>query len=150
MSAIEPQICPDKVADSVWKGPRGLDKILISPDGDITVTNDGATILSQMEISNHVAKLLVELSKSQDDEIGDGTTGVVVLAGALLEQAADLIDKGIHPIRIADGYDQACEVAVDELDKISDKIEFDKDDRTNLFKVAKTSLGSKMCAHRNP
>ena len=97
-----------------------------------------------MEISNHVAKLLVELSKSQDDEIGDGTTSVVVLAGALLEQAADLIDKGIHPIRIADGYDQACEVAVEELDRISDKIEFTKDERQNLFKVAKTSLGSKM------
>lgn len=126
------------------KGPRGLDKILISPDGDITVTNDGATILSQMEISNHVAKLLVELSKSQDDEIGDGTTGVVVLAGSLLEQAADLIDKGIHPIRIADGFDQACEVAVSELDRISDKIEFHENDKMNLFKVAKTSLGSKM------
>ena len=97
-----------------------------------------------MQISNHVAKLLVELSKSQDDEIGDGTTGVVVLAGALLEQAADLIDKGIHPIRIADGYDQACEVAVEELDRISDKIEFTKEERQNLFKVAKTSLGSKM------
>ena len=97
-----------------------------------------------MEISNHVAKLLVELSRSQDDEIGDGTTGVVVLAGALLEQAADLIEKGIHPIRIADGYDEACEVAVAELDRISDKIEFAKDQTENLFKVAKTSLGSKM------
>lgn len=99
-----------------------------------------------MEITNHVAKLLVELSKSQDDEIGDGTTGVVVLAGALLEQAADLIDKGIHPIRIADGYDQACEVAVSELDRISDKVEFTRDKRENLFEVAKTSLGSKMLA----
>ena len=98
----------------------------------------------QMEITNHVARLLVELSKSQDDEIGDGTTGVVVLAGALLEQAADLIDKGIHPIRIADGYDQACEVAVAELDRISDKVEFSRDDPSNLFEVAKTSLGSKM------
>ena len=97
-----------------------------------------------MEISNHVAKLLVELSKSQDEEIGDGTTGVVVLAGALLEQAADLIDKGIHPIRIADGYDQACEVAVAQLDGISDTVEFTRDQRENLFKVAKTSLGSKM------
>jgi T-complex protein 1 subunit epsilon len=126
------------------QGPRGLDKILISPDGDITVTNDGATILSQMEISNHVAKLLVELSKSQDDEIGDGTTGVVVLAGALLEQAADLIDKGIHPIRIADGYDQACEVAVACLDEISDEIQFSKEDTEQLFRVAKTSLGSKI------
>lgn len=127
-----------------YQGPRGLDKILISPDGDITVTNDGATILSQMEISNHVAKLLVELSKSQDDEIGDGTTGVVVLAGALLEQAADLIDKGIHPIRIADGYDQACEVAVARLDEISDEIHFSKDNTEELFRVAKTSLGSKI------
>ncbi|KAG6190828.1 T-complex protein 1 subunit epsilon [Claviceps purpurea] len=125
-------------------GPRGLDKILISSDGDITVTNDGATILKQMEISNHIAKLLVELSKSQDDEIGDGTTGVVVLAGALLEQAADLIDKGIHPIRIADGYDQACDIAVAELDKISDTIEFTKTDTANLVKVARTSLGSKI------
>ncbi|KAG9921532.1 hypothetical protein KCV05_g9540, partial [Aureobasidium melanogenum] len=116
-------------------GPRGLDKILISPDGDITVTNDGATILSQMEISNHVAKLLVSLSQSQDSEIGDGTTGVVVLAGALLEQAADLIDKGIHPIRIADGYDAACEVAVSRLDQISDTMPFDKDNTENLFKV---------------
>ena len=104
-----------------------------------------------MEISNHVAKLLVELSKSQDDEIGDGTTGVVVLAGALLEQAADLIDKGIHPIRIADGFDEACEVAVSELDRISDKVEFAKNKTQNLFEVAKTSLGSKMyvwlCRH---
>jgi T-complex protein 1 subunit epsilon len=121
-----------------------MDKILISPDGDITVTNDGATILQQMEISNHVAKLLVELSKSQDDEIGDGTTGVVVLAGALLEQAAELIDKGIHPIRIADGYDQACDIAVAEVDKISDVIEFTREDTDNLIKVARTSLGSKI------
>lgn len=97
-----------------------------------------------MEIKNNIARLLVELSKSQDDEIGDGTTGVVVLAGALLEQAADLIDKGIHPIRIADGYDQACEVAVAELDKISDTISFSKTDKTNLLRVAKTSLGSKI------
>ena len=97
-----------------------------------------------MEISNHVAKLLVELSKSQDDEVGDGTTGVVVLAGALLEQAADLIDKGIHPIRIADGYDQACDIAVAELDRISDVIEFSRDDTEKLAKVAQTSLGSKV------
>ena len=97
-----------------------------------------------MQITNHVAQLLVELSKSQDDEIGDGTTGVVVLAGALLEQAAVLMDKGIHPIRIADGYDQACEVAVAELDKISDEVNFSPSDPSTLFEVAKTSLGSKM------
>ena len=97
-----------------------------------------------MEITNNVAKLLVELSKSQDEEIGDGTTGVVVLAAAMLEQASDLIDKGIHPIRIADGYDAACEIAVAQLDKISDEIKFSRDNTENLLKVAKTSLGSKM------
>ncbi|DAA74246.1 TPA_exp: Uncharacterized protein A8136_3444 [Trichophyton benhamiae CBS 112371] len=145
--AVKSHIVAAKTVANIVKtslGPRGLDKILISPDGDITITNDGATILSQMEISNHVAKLLVELSKSQDEEIGDGTTGVVVLAGALLEQAADLIDKGIHPIRIADGYDQACDIAVAHLDSISDKVEFSRNEQENLFKVAKTSLGSKI------
>ncbi|OQD74204.1 hypothetical protein PENDEC_c012G06240 [Penicillium decumbens] len=145
--AVKSHIVAAKTVASIVKsslGPRGLDKILISPDGDITVTNDGATILGQMEITNNVAKLLVELSKSQDEEIGDGTTGVVVLAAAMLEQASELIDKGIHPIRIADGYDQACEIAIAELDKISDEIPFSKEDTSNLLKVAKTSLGSKI------
>ncbi|KAJ5727283.1 t-complex protein 1 subunit epsilon [Penicillium malachiteum] len=145
--AVKSHIVAAKTVANIVKtslGPRGLDKILISPDGDITVTNDGATILGQMEITNNVAKLLVELSKSQDEEIGDGTTGVVVLAAAMLEQASDLIDKGIHPIRIADGYDQACEIALAELDRISDEIPFTKDDTSNLLKVAKTSLGSKI------
>ncbi|GAA5842566.1 hypothetical protein JCM5353_008471 [Sporobolomyces roseus] len=125
-------------------GPRGLDKIMISPDGDITVTNDGATIMGQMQVEHEIAKLLVELSKSQDDEIGDGTTGVVVLAGALLESAATLLDRGIHPIKIADGFDKACAVAVAELDKVGDKIEFSKEDTTELLKVAQTSMGSKI------
>ncbi|ODQ67456.1 hypothetical protein NADFUDRAFT_49886 [Nadsonia fulvescens var. elongata DSM 6958] len=125
-------------------GPRGLDKILISPDGDITITNDGATILSQMEIENQIAKLLVELSKSQDDEIGDGTTGVVVLAGALLEQALELIEKGIHPIKIANGFDQACGIAVTHLDTVADEVPVSREDRTNLLKAARTSLGSKV------
>lgn len=147
IDAVKAHIVAARTVANIVKtslGPRGLDKILISSDGDITVTNDGATILGQMEISNHVAKLLVELSKSQDEEIGDGTTGVVVLAAALLEQAADLIDKGIHPIRIADGYDQACEVAVAELDKISETIPFSREEPQNLVKVARTSLGSKI------
>ncbi|KAF9446818.1 hypothetical protein P691DRAFT_803365 [Macrolepiota fuliginosa MF-IS2] len=125
-------------------GPRGLDKILISPDGEITVTNDGATILSQMEVEHQIAKLLVQLSKSQDDEIGDGTTGVVVLAGALLEQSEALLDRGIHPIRIADGFERACTVAVEELDRISDRVEFSHDNTENLLKTAMTSLGSKI------
>lgn len=125
-------------------GPRGLDKILISPDGDITVTNDGATILGQMEVEHQIAKLLVQLSKSQDDEIGDGTTGVVVLAGALLEQSEALLDRGVHPIRIADGFDRACAVAIEQLDRISDRVPFSLEDKQNLIKTATTSLGSKI------
>lgn len=125
-------------------GPRGLDKILISPDGDITVTNDGATILGQMEVEHQIAKLLVQLSKSQDDEIGDGTTGVVVLAGALLEQSEALLDRGVHPIRIADGFDRACVVAIEQLDRISDRVPFSLENKQNLIKTATTSLGSKI------
>lgn len=132
-------------------GPRGLDKILISQDGEINITNDGATILTQMQIDNEIAKLLVELSKSQDDEIGDGTTGVVILAGALLDQALKLIEMGIHPIKIANGYEKASKIIADHLDEISDEITIDKENFENnllessdLFKAAKTSLGSKI------
>ncbi|GMM46229.1 chaperonin-containing T-complex subunit [Pichia kluyveri] len=132
-------------------GPRGLDKILISPDGEINITNDGATILSEMQIENQIAKLLVELSKSQDDEIGDGTTGVVILAGALLDQALKLIEMGIHPIKVANGYEKASQIISSHLDSISDEINIDKLNIENnllessdLFKAAKTSLGSKI------
>lgn len=76
-------------------GPKGLDKMMVSCDGDVTVTNDGATILKLMDVDHEIAKLMVQLSQSQDDEIGDGTTGVVVLAGGLLEQAEQLLDKGL-------------------------------------------------------
>lgn len=126
-------------------GPRGLDKILISQDGDITITNDGATILSQMDLDNEIAKLLVELSKSQDDEIGDGTTGVVVLASAMLDQALELIDKGIHPIKIANGFDEACKIACAQLDQVAEEIDISKESTDeNLLKSAKTALGSKI------
>ncbi|KAI8979777.1 T-complex protein 1 subunit epsilon [Mycotypha africana] len=147
IAAIRSHILAAKTVSNIIKtslGPRGLDKILISPDGDITVTNDGATILDQMAVEHQIAKLLVQLSKSQDQEIGDGTTGVVVLAGALLEQCEQLLDRGIHPIRIADGFERACSVAVKHLDEISDTIEFDKDNVANLKKTAMTSLGSKI------
>ena len=83
-------------------GPKGMDKMMQSPDGEITITNDGATILEKMNVENQIARLMVNLSQSQDDEIGDGTTGVVVLAGALLEEAEGLLDMGIHPLRIAE------------------------------------------------
>ncbi|CAG8527216.1 7333_t:CDS:2 [Acaulospora colombiana] len=97
-----------------------------------------------MEVEHQIAKLLVQLSKSQDDEIGDGTTGVVVLAGSLLEQCENLLDRGIHPIRISDGFERACKVAVDHLNEISDVVEFTKDNTDNLFKTAMTCLGSKI------
>ncbi|KAI8645839.1 T-complex protein 1 subunit epsilon [Parasitella parasitica] len=147
LAAIRSHILAAKTVSNIIKtslGPRGLDKILISPDGDITVTNDGATILDQMSVEHQIAKLLVQLSQSQDQEIGDGTTGVVVLAGALLEQCEQLLDRGIHPIRIADGFERACAVAVKHLDEISDTIEFSKENVSNLKKTAMTSLGSKI------
>jgi len=125
-------------------GPKGLDKMMVSSDGDVTVTNDGATILKMMDIEHEIGKLLVQLSQSQDDEIGDGTTGVVVLAGALLEQAGALLDRGIHPIRIADGFELACASAVDHLDKIAEKFPISKDNLEPLIKVAMTTLGSKI------
>ena len=118
--------------------------MLQSQDGDITITNDGATILDQMEVENQIGKLLVDLSKSQDDEIGDGTTGVVVLAGALLEQAEELLNKGIHPIRIADGFDFAAQLAVDHLNEICDKIEWSKDNLEPIVNASQTSLNSKI------
>lgn len=125
-------------------GPRGLDKIIVSPDGEVTVTNDGATILSQMDVQHEIAKLMVQLSKSQDDEIGDGTTGVVVLAGALLEQAEHLLDRGLHPIRIADGYEMAAKVATARLDEIAESFPVDVENPESLIETAMTTLGSKI------
>lgn len=125
-------------------GPKGMDKMLQSSDGDVTITNDGATILEQMEVENEIGKLLVELSRSQDFEIGDGTTGVVVLAGALLEQASLLLDRGIHPLRVAEGYEMACKVASERLESISTTFDFTKDDCEPLVKTCMTTLSSKI------
>jgi T-complex protein 1 subunit epsilon len=117
---------------------------MVSSDGDVTVTNDGATILKNMDVDHEIAKLMVQLSQSQDDEIGDGTTGVVVLAGALLEQAELLLDKGIHPIRIADGFELAAQCATEYLNKIAEAFPVSPDNLEPLIKVAMTTLGSKM------
>ena len=125
-------------------GPKGMDKMLVSPDGDVIITNDGATILEKMEIHHQTARLLAELSASQDNEIGDGTTGVVVLAGAILEQAQKLLDKGIHPLKIADGFETACEIACKRLTEISEEIDISKNDFDFLRKCATTALGSKV------
>lgn len=125
-------------------GPMGMDKMLVSPDQDVTVSNDGATILEKMDVDHQIGKLLVELSRSQDDEIGDGTTGVVVFAGALLEEAEKMLVKGIHPIRVARGYEKACDIAVKRLAEIADRIEWTEDNTTPLLQTAMTTLGSKI------
>jgi T-complex protein 1 subunit epsilon len=121
-----------------------MDKMLVSSDGDVTVTNDGATILKLMDVQHQIGKLLVELAASQDDEIGDGTTGVVVLAGALLEEAERLLDKGIHPIKIAQGYELACDLAVAHLDKVCDRVEWSAENTDPLLQTAMTTLNSKI------
>ncbi|XP_057292403.1 T-complex protein 1 subunit epsilon-like [Hydractinia symbiolongicarpus] len=147
VEALKSHIMAAKTVANTLKtslGPKGMDKILVSPDSDVTITNDGATILQQMHVEHEIAKLLVDLSKSQDDEIGDGTTGVVVLAGALLEHAEQLLDKGIHPIRIADGYEQAAQIAIDNLEKISESFEVDPNQKEKLIETAMTTLGSKI------
>eukprot|EP01111_Echinosteliopsis_oligospora_P018268 TRINITY_DN826_c0_g1_i1.p1 TRINITY_DN826_c0_g1~~TRINITY_DN826_c0_g1_i1.p1 ORF type:complete len:541 (+),score=194.79 TRINITY_DN826_c0_g1_i1:159-1781(+) len=147
IEAIKSHILSAKAVCNIMKtslGPKGMDKMMISPDGDLTVTNDGATILDNMILENQIAKLLVQLSKSQDEEIGDGTTGVVVLAGALLEQAEGLIDKGLHPTRISEGYEAATQVAIAHLRNIADKIEFSSENLEPLITTAMTSLGSKI------
>ncbi|KAF8648292.1 hypothetical protein HU200_064871 [Digitaria exilis] len=188
-------------------GPKGMDKMLQSPDGDVTIStrllcffivcmlgrgvaclpgsgspcivcvgqagrvrglghlavslvimlicllkslpskllaNDGATILEQMDVDNQIAKLMVDLSRSQDYEIGDGTTGVVVMAGALLEQAEKLLERGIHPIRVAEGYEMASRVAYDHLERISQKFEFTADNIEPLVQTCMTTLSSKI------
>ncbi|GKY95557.1 T-complex protein 1 subunit epsilon [Mayamaea pseudoterrestris] len=125
-------------------GPKGLDKMLVSPDGDVTITNDGATILQQLQVDHPVARFMVELSVSQDDEIGDGTTGVVVLAGALLEQAEGLLLKGISPVRIAEGYERAVQVALKTLDDIAETMDIHADNHAALRTTAMTTLSSKI------
>ncbi|MBS7651383.1 MAG: thermosome subunit beta [Candidatus Bathyarchaeia archaeon] len=123
-------------------GPKGMDKMLVASFGDVTITNDGATILKEMDVQNPAAKMMVEVSKAQDQEVGDGTTTAVVLASELLTKAEELIDKDVHPTVIVDGYRQATEKALEILDKIAMKVA--PDDRKALKDVAMTSLGSKL------
>src|SRR6266550_6978880 len=93
-------------------GPRGMDKMLVDSLGDVTITNDGATILKEIDVQHPSAKMMVEVAKSVDNEVGDGTTSSVLLAGTLLEKAEDLLDKDVHPIVIVDGYTAASEQAL--------------------------------------
>src|SRR5881397_606504 len=122
-------------------GPRGMDKMLVSTIGDVTITNDGATIMKELDVQHPAAKMLVEVSKTQDNEVGDGTTTAVLLSGELLEKAEKLLDKDVHPTVIVDGYKMAAEKAIEILDKLSIPIS-EKDD-VILRQVATTSMYSK-------
>src|SRR5579884_4345488 len=103
-------------------GPRGMDKMLVDTLGDVTITNEGATILKEIDVQHPAAKMMVEISKATDSEVGDGTTSAVVLAGALLENAEELIKDNVHPTIIVDGYRKAATKALQALDKISLKV----------------------------
>ena len=120
-------------------GPKGMDKMLVDSLGDIVVTNDGVTILKEMDIEHPAAKMLVEVAKTQEDEVGDGTTTAVIIAGELLKKAEGLLDQDIHPTIIAMGYRQAAEKAQEILNVIS----IDADDRETLLKVAMTAMTGK-------
>jgi len=122
-------------------GPRGMDKMLIDTLGDITITNDGAAILDEVDVEHPAAKMMVEVAKTQDDMVGDGTTTAVVLAGELLRRAEELLDQNIHPTVIVSGYRKATQMAVETLDKIG--IPVNMDDRATLKKVAVTAMASK-------
>jgi len=142
--ALRNNILAAKVLAEVLKsslGPRGLDKMLVDSFGDVTITNDGATILKEMEIQHPAAKLLVEVAKAQDAEVGDGTTSAVVLSGMLLDKAENLLDENIHPTTIIEGYKKALDFALKELSKIGIKV--DINDRQLLKRIASTSLYSK-------
>ncbi len=122
-------------------GPRGMDKMLVSTIGDVTITNDGAAIMKELDVQHPAAKMLVEVSKTQDNEVGDGTTTAVLLSGELLEKAEKLLDKDVHPTVIVDGYKKAAEKAIEILDKLGISV-LEKDDAT-LRHVAMTSMYSK-------
>src|SRR3989441_1429518 len=129
-------------------GPRGMDKMLVTSIGDATITNDGATILKELDVEHPAAKMIVEVAKSVDNEVGDGTTSSVVFAGALLEKAEDLINKNVHPTVIVDGYNAASEQALKILQKISIKV--DAEDKELLKKIARTSMYSKLVSEDSP
>src|SRR3712207_2974888 len=104
-------------------GPRGMDKMSVDTLGDVTITNDGATILKEIDVQHPAAKMMVEITKSVDNEVGDGTTSVVVLAGSLLEKAEELIDNKVHPTVIVDGYRKSAEKAIELLKEVAEKID---------------------------
>jgi len=134
------------IAESIRSslGPKGMDKMLVDGFGDVTISNDGATILDEMDVQHPAAKMMVEVAKTQDDEVGDGTTTAVVLAGELLSKAQTLFDKDVHPNVIVDGYQMASGKALEFLQKIAIKVT--ANDKAMLKKIAKVSIASKLLA----
>jgi len=123
-------------------GPRGMDKMLVDGLGDVTITNDGATILKEIDVQHPAAKMMVEISKATDNEVGDGTSSVVVLAGALIEKAEELITKDVHPTIIVDGYRKSAQKSIEIFNQLAQKI--DGGNKSELIKVAKTSMQTKL------
>jgi thermosome len=123
-------------------GPRGMDKMLVDSLGDVTITNDGATILKEIDVQHPAAKMMVEISKATDNEVGDGTTSVVVLAGALIERAEELVSKNVHPTVIVDGYRKTAFKSIEILNSIAMKV--DGQEKGQLIKIAKTSMQTKL------
>jgi len=122
-------------------GPRGMDKMLVDSLGDVTITNDGVTILKEIDVEHPAAKMMVEVAKAQDQECGDGTTTAVVLAGELLVKAQDLIEQDVHPTVIVSGFRQAAAKAQELIDRRAEKVTLE--DKDILLKIAKTAMGSK-------
>lgn len=127
-------------------GPRGMDKMLVDSLGDVTITNDGATILKEIDVQHPAAKMMVEISKATDNEVGDGTTSVVIIAGALIEKAEELIDKDVHPTVIVDGYRKSAAKAIEVLNSIATKVH--GNEKQELIRVAKTSMQTKLVSRQ--
>ena len=127
-------------------GPRGMDKMLVDSLGDVTITNDGATILKEIDVQHPAAKMMVEISKATDNEVGDGTTSVVVIAGALIEKAEELVDKDVHPTVIVDGYRKSAAKAIEVLNSIATKVH--GNEKQELIRVAKTSMQTKLVSRQ--
>jgi chaperonin GroEL (HSP60 family) len=123
-------------------GPRGMDKMLIDSLGDITITSDGATVLNEIDVQHPAAKMLIEVAKTQDDEVGDGTTTAVIFAGELLKKAGELLEDNIHPSVIISGYRKAASRALEALEKQSMRV--DPDDLETMMKLSNTSMRSKI------
>ncbi|MFH1390835.1 MAG: TCP-1/cpn60 chaperonin family protein, partial [Candidatus Diapherotrites archaeon] len=122
-------------------GPKGMDKMIVDDLGDVIITNDGATILSEISIDHPVGKMMVEVAKTQDSECGDGTTTAVVLAGGLLKRAENLLDDEIHPSVIIKGYRMASKKAIEILEDTADKVAYT--DKKTLKNIALTSMTGK-------